>query len=111
MEKYGHRLQFKDTEKVFRIMSGEKKIHNKREREEWEAGYFAMCLLLPRDYFLKVVDFFGGIDVVKSDDEIQDAISRLFNVEKRLVKIRIKLLLEDMKQEENNKKKIKKSQK
>lgn len=109
MSKYAHRLQFNDTERLFRIMSGEVKIITKKQREEFEAGYFALCLLLPKDFFLKIVDVFGGIEVVKGDDGIQSAIARLFNVEKRLVKIRIKLLLEDMKQNKTNeKKKIKK---
>lgn len=107
MSKYGHRLQNADTEKLFRVMLDKRKIRTKKEQEEFEAGYFALCLLLPKDDFLKIVDVFGGIDVVKDNDEIQSAIARLFNVEKILVKIRIKYLIEDMiKNQENGKKRI-----
>lgn len=69
-------------------MSGKKKIITKRDEYEFEASYFAMCLL-PKDLFLKIIEFLGGIDKVKTNENNIAYLSRIFNVENRLIKAKL----------------------
>jgi len=105
--KFAHRSKISNIENFYKIMSGKKKIITKRDNYEFEASYFAMCLLLPKDSFLKMIDFLGGIEKVKSDQDSIDCLARIFNVEEQLVKVRINDIISQQKEQEN-KKKIKK---
>lgn len=102
--KFAHRNKLKYLENFYKIMYGKKKIITKIDEYEYEASYFAMCLLLPKDIFMKMVDVFGGIEKVSSSKEYIAALSRLFFVEEELVKVRIK----DIYSDELEKKHIKK---
>lgn len=95
--KFAHILKQDVLENFYKIMSGEKKVITKNDEEKWEAGYFAMCLLLPKKTFLEIIDVLGGIEKVKSDFTLKQAISRLFYVEPKLVSIRIQDLLSKQK--------------
>lgn len=94
----------KDIENFYKIMLSEKKIISKRDEEEFEAGYFAMCLLIPKDSFLKMIDALGGIEFVKSNYEAKECLARAFFVERRLIEIRINDLLLQEKEESKTKK-------
>ena len=106
--KFAHRSKKSNIENFYRIMSGEKKIITKRDEAEFEASYFAMCLLLPKDFFSQMIEFLGGMDKVKSDYDSKTALARVFNVEYRLVEIRIADILSQEKQQEKEQSKNKK---
>ena len=97
-----HILKQQNIENFYKYMSGEKEIITNKDNEEFEASYFAMCLLLPKKAFLEVVNVFGGLEKVKKDFTTKQAIARLFFVEPKLVSIRIDDLLS--RQNENSKK-------
>lgn len=99
---YAHILKQQNIEKFYKFMSGEKEIITNKDNEEFEASYFAMCLLLPEKTFLNVINVFGGLEKVKKDFTTKQAIARLFFVEPKLVSIRIDDLLS--RQNENSKK-------
>lgn len=82
-----------DLENFSKILSGKKKILTKKEQYEFEANYMAMCLLLPKDSFLQIVEALGGLSKVNSYYEAKAALARVFNVEYKLVEIRIDDLL------------------
>lgn len=84
-------------ENFYKVMRGEKEILTERDKIEFEASYFAMCILLPEESFVKVVDSLGGVEVVKSSYENKSFISRLFKVSYELVEIRINDLLSQQK--------------
>lgn len=87
--KIAHQSKEKDIENFYKIMYGKKKMKTDKDTKNFEASYFAMCLLLPKNSFLQVVNCFGGLDKVQNDKEIKDTIARLFNVETRLISVRI----------------------
>ena len=101
--KFAHILKPDALENFYKIMSGEKKVITKRDEKEWEASYFAMCLLLPKKTFLEVINVFGGMEKVRADFTLKQAIARLFYVEPKLVSIRINDLLEQQKDKNINK--------
>ena len=108
--KFAHRSKESNIENFYKIMSGEKKIITKRDEYEFEASYFAMCLLLPKDSFLKMIDFLGGIEQVKTDEDSIACLARVFNVEHRLVETRISDIIsqeKEQKKENVKKKKLK----
>lgn len=107
-KQYAHRSTISDIENFYDIMSGKKKIFTKKDVEEFEASYFAMCLLIPREYFLKFVEVFGGLEKVKLNYNDKTALARLFNVEEKLIEIRIDDLLSQEKEESEIKKLSKK---
>lgn len=90
---FSHMSKATNIEKFYKIMSGKKRIITKKDELEFEASYFAMCLLLPKDSFLQMIEFLGGIDVVKSDYDKINCIARSFNVEYKLVEARINSLI------------------
>ena len=85
-------------------MSGKKKIITKRDKYEFEASYFAMCLLLPKDFFLQMIEFLGGMEKVKTNQDSKACLARVFNVEYRLVEARINDILTQEKKESKSKK-------
>ena len=106
---FADRTKISDIKNFYKVLSGEKKIMTKRNEYEFEASYFAMCLLLPKDFFLQVIEILGGIEKVKSDQDSIACIARLFNVEYRLVEARIVDIFSQEK--ENTKVKINKKKK
>lgn len=81
------------------VMLCNRKIRNETEKEEVEASYFAMCLLLPRESFLEAINYLGGIDECYKINNIK-ALSRLFRVEDKLVRVRLKDLSSILESEE-----------
>ena len=106
--KFAHRTKESDIENFYKIMYGAKKIKTKKDQEDFDAWYFAMCLLLPKDPFLQMIDFLGGMNSVIKDYNKKQCIARCFNVESRLVTLRIKDILsqEKQQQEASNSKKL-----
>lgn len=80
-------------ETFYKFMSGEKKILTEEEKLEFETSYFAMCILLPEESFLKIIDLLGEIEVMKSSYENKSFIAQKFKVSYDLVEIRINDLL------------------
>ena len=105
---FAHRTKESNLENFYKIMSGEKKIITKRDKYEFEASYFGMCLLLPKDSFLDMIEFLGGMEKVKIDEGSIACLARVFNVEHRLVKTRISDIIS---QEKEQKKEAVKSKK
>lgn len=103
---YGHKLTKKDFENRYKLLSGEKKAITKKQKEELEASYFSMCLLLPENIFLELTEVLGGLQEVLNDNEKIKCLSRCFAVEEELIKIRIKDLSERKKENEVNNVKI-----
>ncbi len=101
---FAHKSKESNIENFYKIMSGKKKIITKRDEYEFEASYFAMCLLLPKDFFLEMVDFLGGIEKVKTDKDNIACLARIFNVEYRLVETRINDILSQEKGQLKSKK-------
>ena len=58
-----------------------------------------MCLLLPEKSFLHVVNSLGGIDECYRTDNIK-FLSKLFSVEERLVRVRLKDISDKIAKEE-----------
>ena len=106
--KFAHRSKESNIENFYKIMSGEKKIITKRDEYEFEASYFAMCLLLPKDSFLKMIEFLGGIEKVKTDEDSIACLARVFNVEHRLVETRISDIISQEKEKQKEHAKSKK---
>ena len=92
---YAHKLTSKRFAKLNSLLLENKKILTIKDEKEWESAYFAMCLLIPKDSLLKVVEIFGGLENVLNDYQLLKAISRLYNVEEQLMEIRIKDLLKN----------------
>ena len=70
--------------------------------EESEANYFAMCLLMPKNDLLKLINEIGGFEEVKKGVNIS-ALARIFNVPDELMLIRIKEIEDEIIEEERNK--------
>ena len=105
---FAHRSKKSNLENFYKIMSGEKKIITKRDEYEFEASYFAMCILLPKDFFLKIIDFLGGMEKVKTNEDSIACLARVFNVEHRLVKTRISDIISQEKEQKKEHVKSKK---
>ncbi len=104
---FAHKTTLSNIENFYKIMSGEKKIITKKDKLEWEGSYFAMCLLLPKEFFLQIIEFLGGIETVKSDRAKKACLARTFNVEYRLVETRINDLFPQEKHDTKKKTKSK----
>lgn len=100
--RYAHRTKNSDFENFYNIMYGVREIKTKKEEQDFEACYFAMCLLLPKESFLQTIEILGGMDMVMRDFTRRQSLARFFNVEPRLVKVRMWDLLsqEEQKQQE-----------
>lgn len=88
-----HRTKAWDIDDFYRAIYGVKEITTEREKMDFEAWYFAMCLLLPKESFLQKVELLGGMNAVISDSVKKNLLARFFKVEPRLVMVRIKDIL------------------
>lgn len=70
-------------------MYGAIEAANEEEQKNFEAYYFAMCLLLPKEAFMREVNSLGGLKTVLCDNDKIYRISKIFKVEIPLVKVRI----------------------
>ena len=80
----------------------DREIKDDYEKQEVEACYFAMALLMPIGAFLSVIKQYGGLEETYKDYRKIEKIAELFRVEEQLVRCRIK---EEIRSE-NNKKEI-----
>lgn len=55
-----------------------------------EAAYFAMVLLIPEEPLQMLINFLGGMEIVKEDANRKQTLARVFNVEEWLIEARIK---------------------
>jgi hypothetical protein len=98
-----------NLESFYDVVVGKKIIENIDEQKNWECGYFAMSMLLPRDKFLDIVRSYGGVDNVLNDDKLITLIADQFMVEDRMVVARlidlVKRKLIDMDIQDDNPKK------
>lgn len=83
-----------NLESFYDVVVGKKIIENIDEQKNWECGYFAMSMLLPRDKFLEIVRSYGGVDNVLNDDKFITLIADQFMVEDRMVVARLTDLVE-----------------
>ena len=67
-------------------------------------GSTSPLAMVPKNNFLEIVNFLGGLESVYTDKEKKESIARLFNVETKLVSVRIYDLLT----REKDKKEVKK---
>ena len=81
------------------VMLYGKQIESVKEKEEIEASYFAMCLLLPSKEFDLVVNSYGGLEEAYKDHKKIKEIANRFFVEEELVRCRIVDKLSDDKEE------------
>ncbi len=79
-----------------------REIKDDYEKQEVEACYFAMALLMPTGAFLSVIKQYGGLEETYKDYKKIEKIAELFRVEEQLVRCKIK---EEIRSE-NNKKEI-----
>lgn len=86
---FGHIGKVWDFDNFYCWMYGVKKPINEEDQKTLEACYFAMCILLPKELFLQIVDCLGGLKTVWCDNQKIFAISKFFRVETSLVKVRI----------------------
>ena len=86
------------------ILLGIKKIETEKEKKIFEAAYFAMCFLLPKEAFLKMAEALGGMEFVSSCERLVDFMADYFKVPGFLVRARIKDLLSQKQQVLENKK-------
>ena len=108
MDRFAERDTVDSLNLFYDVMLCNRKIKSKTEKEDFEASYFAMCLLLPRESFLNMVNYLGGFDECYKMDNIT-ILSRVFNVEKRLVNVRLKDLSITLEKEQEQKKDLAKS--
>ena len=57
---FAHSSKESNIENFYKIMSGEKKIITKKLNMNFRQVIFAMCFLLLKDSFLKMIDIFWG---------------------------------------------------
>ena len=91
MDRFARRDTIDSINLFYDVILCDKKIKNESEKEDFEASYFAMCLLLPKEPFLDTVNYLGGIDECYKNNNII-LLSRLFNVEDKLIRVRLKEL-------------------
>lgn len=104
MDKYGHIYKTKDRNLFFDHMLCGKKLLSKKEKEEIEASYFAMCLLLPEESFKQLASMVGGLEEAFVNP---DKIAHFCDVEPLLVQVRAKDLLERAQKEQKVSVKVK----
>ena len=78
-----------DLESFYDIVINGKKIENASELKNWERGYFAMSMLLPKNKFLDIVRLYGGIDDILINDTSLVLIADKFKVDERMVVARL----------------------
>lgn len=90
MTQYAHKSLNKDLNKFCDYMYGCKTPKTKRDIENFEASYFAMCLLLPKEVLLETsIVLCGSLKAVLENEDYFNSIAALFNVEPWLLKLRI----------------------
>ncbi len=94
MTQYAHKSLDKDINKFCDFMYGRKTPKTKRDIENYEASYFAMCLLLPEELLLETsIVLCGSLKAVLENVDYFNSIAALFNVEPWLLKLRIDNIL------------------
>ena len=94
MSQYAHKAMTKDLIKFCDYMYGRKTPKTKRDIENFEANYFAMCLLLPENLLMETtLVLCGSLKVLLENREYFNCIATLFNVEPWLLKVRIDEIL------------------
>ena len=78
-----------DLESFYDIVINDKKIENATEQINWERGYFAMSMLLPKNKILEVVRLYGGIDDVLINDTALVLVADKLKVDERMVVARL----------------------
>jgi len=95
-----------DPHRFHDFMINEKKHMSKKQKEEWENCYFALCLLIPEKQLLEICDMFGGIYEARKSNEHISALSRLFLVEPIMITTRIDLIKQALEKNEIKEKTI-----
>lgn len=73
---------------------------NERLEQESEAFYMAMCLLLPKESFLREVNELGGLSIVIADYDSKEILANKFRVEKGIIDLRIReLYIEELRKQ------------
>ena len=76
---------------------------NKKQKEDADATYFAICILMPRKSFLQVVNILGGINNVIHNKKYIYIIQRVFKVPMDAVVFRVmEFYLEDLEDKKDN---------
>lgn len=86
---FAHRTKIWDFDNFYCWMYGVDQPNNEEELKDFEACYFAMCLLLPKELFLQEVGYLGGLKTVLCDNNKMFQLSKKFKVPMSLVKVRI----------------------
>ena len=77
---------------------------NKKQKEDADATYFAICILMPRKSFANIVNVLGGINIVIRNKEMIEIIQRIFKVPMDAVVFRVmEFYLEELKNNKENK--------
>lgn len=58
-------------------------------KKEAEAYYFAICLLVPKESFIKVLDYYGGLDIVSISTIKKEKIAKHFKVPVDIINLRL----------------------
>ncbi len=95
--KFARRDTYDSISLFYNVILYDRKIKTLEEKEEIEASYLAMCLLLPTEEFDLVIKSFGGLESVYKDHRKVEIIAKIFNVEEQLVRCRIKERMNDEK--------------
>lgn len=98
---FAHKGKICDFYKFRCWMYGAIEAANEEEQKNFEAYYFAMCLLLPEEAFMREVNSLGGLKTVLCDDDKIYRISKIFKVEIPLVKVRINDFIKQQEKMEN----------
>lgn len=89
MKRFARKDTIDSMNLFYDVMLCDRNIKSKEEKEDVEASYFAMCLLLPEKAFMNIVNSFGGIDESYKEDNVR-TLARIFRVEKKLIRVRLK---------------------
>ena len=78
MDRFARRDTIDSINLFYDVILCDRKIKNESEKEDFEASYFAMCLLLPKEPFLDTVNYLGGIDECYKNNNIKDVTLKLY---------------------------------
>ena len=79
-----------DIQLFYDVMLGGRKIKNEHEKKEIEASIYAMHLLIPDSSIYGFIGYYGLEECLKPKS--LGILSRLFMVDERLMRIRLKLI-------------------
>ena len=89
MSKFAHRLACEPMDLFYECEVLGREIKTQEELESIESSYFAMQLLIPDKRFMKIINTKkGGLSDWTNKEDIK-TLSRIFNVEPRLIEIKI----------------------